>query len=146
MFLINSRLGLFSAAASRSYSLIITVSRHPFSQSYGVILPSSLTKVLSRALDFSSHLPVSVCGTGTCDLSRSFSRQLGIGQFVTNFTPHHLSAFCRPDLPDRPPTGLDPLDQRRAALILLCHSIPQTIAGSTGILTSCPSPTLHASA
>ena len=146
MFLINSRLGLFSAATSRSHSLMITVSWHPFSQSYGVILPSSLTKVLSRALDFSSHLPVSVCGTGTCDLSRSFSRQLGIGQFVTNFTPHHLSACCRPDLPDRPPTGLDPLDQRRAALILLCHSIPQTIAGSTGILTSCPSPTLHASA
>ena len=146
MFLINSRLGLFSAATSRSYSFIITVSWHPFSQSYGVILPSSLTKVLSRALDFSSHLPVSVCGTGTCDLSRSFSRQLGIGQFVTIFTPHHLSAYCRPDLPDRPPTGLDPLDQRRAVLILLCHSIPQTIAGSTGILTSCPSPTLHASA
>ena len=146
MFLINSRLGLFSAATSRLYSFIFTLTWHPFSQSYGVILPSSLTKVLSRALDFSSHLPVSVCGTGTCDLSRSFSRQLGIGQFVTNFTPHHLSAFCRPDLPDRPPTGLDPLDQRRAALILLCHSIPQTIAGSTGVLTSCPSPTLYASA
>ena len=38
---------------------------HPFSRSYGVILPSSLTRVLSRALGFSPHLPVSVCGTGT---------------------------------------------------------------------------------
>ena len=56
MFLVNSRLGLFSAACSH---------RLPFSRSYGVILPSSLTTVLSLALGFSPHLPVSVCGTGT---------------------------------------------------------------------------------
>ena len=36
-----------------------------FSRSYGAILPSSLTRVLSRALGFSPCLPVSVCGTGT---------------------------------------------------------------------------------
>ena len=34
--------------------------RHPFSRSYGVILPSSLTKVLPRVLEYSSCLPVSV--------------------------------------------------------------------------------------
>ena len=39
--------------------------RLPFSRSYGVILPSSLTIVLSLTLGFSPHLPVSVCGTGT---------------------------------------------------------------------------------
>ncbi len=33
---------------------------HPFSRSYGVILPSSLTKVLPRVLGFSPRLPVSV--------------------------------------------------------------------------------------
>ena len=55
MFLVNSRLGLFAAAC---------VSRHPFSRSYGVILPSSLTTLLPLALGFSPHLPVSVCGTG----------------------------------------------------------------------------------
>ena len=38
--------------------------RHPFSLSYGVNLPSSLTMLLSFVLEFSSHLPVSVCGTG----------------------------------------------------------------------------------
>ena len=37
----------------------------PFSRSYGAILPSSLTRVLSRALVSSTRLPVSVCGTGT---------------------------------------------------------------------------------
>ncbi len=38
---------------------------HPFSLSYGVNLPSSLTTLLPLALEFSSRLPVSVCGTGT---------------------------------------------------------------------------------
>ena len=37
----------------------------PFSLSYGVILPSSLTMLLSLVLGSSPHLPVSVCGTGT---------------------------------------------------------------------------------
>ena len=56
MFLVNSCLGLFSAAPRREL---------PFSRSYGVILPSSLTTLLPLALGFSPHLPVSVCGTGT---------------------------------------------------------------------------------
>ena len=56
MFLLNSCLSLFSAACSR---------RHPFSRSYGVILPSSLTMLLPPALGFSPHPPVSVYGTGT---------------------------------------------------------------------------------
>ena len=56
MFLVNSRLGLFTAALFPG---------HPFFRSYGVILPSSLTIVLSLTLGFSPHLPVSVCGTGT---------------------------------------------------------------------------------
>ena len=56
MFLLNSRLGLFSAAQSLE---------HPLSLSYGVNLPSSLTTLLPLALGFSPHLPVSVCGTGT---------------------------------------------------------------------------------
>ena len=37
---------------------------HPFSRSYGVNLPSSLTTLLPLALESSSYLPVSVCGTG----------------------------------------------------------------------------------
>ena len=38
---------------------------YPFSLSYGVNLPSSLTMLLSLILGSSPHLPVSVCGTGT---------------------------------------------------------------------------------
>jgi hypothetical protein len=54
VFLVNSRLGLFTAPCR---------SRDPFSRSYGVILPSSLARVNSNALVSSTHLPVSVCGT-----------------------------------------------------------------------------------
>ena len=64
MFLINSRLGLFSAASNKFTVLLPFPHQRPyFSRSYVCILPSSLTRVLSSALEYSSHLPVSVCGT-----------------------------------------------------------------------------------
>ena len=65
MFLVNSCLGRFSATNSRW---------HPFSRSYGVNLPSSLTTLLPMALGSSPHLPVSVCGTGSVTNPHSFSR------------------------------------------------------------------------
>ena len=63
MFLLNSRLGLFTAATSPW---------RPFSLSYGTNLPSSLTTLLPLALEFSSYLPVSVCGTGALDIHKAF--------------------------------------------------------------------------
>ena len=45
---------------------------HPFSRSYGVNLPSSLTTLLPLALESSSCLPVSVCGTGTSNIHKAF--------------------------------------------------------------------------
>lgn len=59
--------------------------KHPFSRSYGVILPSSLTRVLPLTLGFSPRLPVSVCGTGTSFLTRGFSWQCEIRNFGTQF-------------------------------------------------------------
>ena len=56
VFLVNSRLGLVTAALFTG---------HPFSRSYGAILPSSLERVLPRPLVFSTYLPVSVSGTGS---------------------------------------------------------------------------------
>ena len=76
MFLVNSRLDLFTAPCSH---------RDPFSRTYGVILPSSLTTLLSLILGFSPHLPVSVYGTGKHVLNRSFSRQCEISYFPTIF-------------------------------------------------------------
>ena len=71
MFLLNSCLGLFSAA---------TFPWHPFSRSYGVILPSSLTMLLPSALGFSPHPPVSVYGTGTIRAIAAF-----LGSSLTSF-------------------------------------------------------------
>ena len=82
MFLVNSCLDLFTAAH---------ICGHPFSRSYGVILPSSLTIVLSLTLGFSPHLPVSVCGTGTFDLASGFSRQREISCLLTFVTPSQLN-------------------------------------------------------
>ena len=99
----------------------------PFSRSYGAILPSSLTKVLPLALVFSTHLPVSVCGTGSAlQCTSTFSR---LPVPVT-------SAACA------------------AGIMVVNHLPPQSTQGltfpgafrptphtGTGILTSCPSTT-----
>ena len=62
--MLNSCLGQFSAAWISP--------RHPFSRSYGVILPSSLTMLLPSALGFSPHPPVSVYGTGAVKAIAAF--------------------------------------------------------------------------
>ena len=76
MFLVNSCLGLFTAASRR---------RLPLSRSYGVNLPSSLTTLLPLALGFSPHLPVSVCGTGTLAYLRAFlaSEHHGLPYYIS---------------------------------------------------------------
>ena len=135
MFLVNSCLNLFTAAHLRG---------HPFSRSYGVILPSSLTIVRSLTLGFSPHLPVSVCGTGTSDLTSGFSWQREIECFQPYRPPHHSLAYQYADLPTYKPHCLDTLNQRRAHSILLRPHFVQTIFGGTGISTSCPSPTAFA--
>lgn len=68
MFLINSRSHLVSAALFSSLSMSIHQKGRTFSRSYGTILPSSFTRVLSSALVFSTCPPVSVCGTVLCKL------------------------------------------------------------------------------
>ena len=55
MFLVNSRQSQFTVAHRNG---------HPFSRGYGANLPSSLERFLSRSLVYSTHLPVSVYGTG----------------------------------------------------------------------------------
>ncbi len=82
VFLLNSRMSHFIETSSRS-AVRFTLMRHPFFRSYGAILPSSLTRVISSALGYSPHLPVSVYGTITRLIhSKGFSRQRGIGQFA----------------------------------------------------------------
>ena len=59
---------------------------HPLSLSYGVNLPSSLTTLLPLALESSSYLPVSVCGTGTLYIHKTFLASFH-AYFATNFAP-----------------------------------------------------------
>ena len=80
--MLNSRLGLFSAACA---------SRHPFSRSYGVNLPSSLTTLLPLVLGFSPHPPVSVYGTGTSSIHTAFLVSVQSSTSLLNFrslSPH----------------------------------------------------------
>ena len=65
MFLVNSRYPRFAATPGSSPSKSVHHLGHALSRSYGINLQSSFTRVLSSALVFSTHLPVSVYGTVT---------------------------------------------------------------------------------
>ena len=129
MFLLNSCLSLFSAACSR---------RHPFSLSYGAILPSSLAILLPPALGFSPHPPVSVYGTGTYKTIAAF---LGtwLTRFVTEISLHITSSHCMADFP----TILVPrLYRAFHSRLPLSLRVPTVLSYcSTGISTCCPSAT-----
>ena len=84
VFLVNSRYPLLSATFNGSGSKSLYRRRHTFSRSYGVNLPSSLTRVLSRALGYSPRPPESVSST------------------ITKGTPHaaFLGSVGSPGIPD----------------------------------------------
>ena len=83
VFLVNSRLGQFAAAAIRSGGWAPSrLRRHPFSLGYGVVLPSSLAMVPPIASVCSTCPPVSVLVRAPTRLPRGFSR----GHGVTGFT------------------------------------------------------------
>ena len=73
--------------------VVYTLTRRPFSRSYGAMLPNSLTRVTPFTLVFSTHLPVSVCGTGAQSSTfRDFSRQQGSTHLCLYGAPPHLSS------------------------------------------------------
>lgn len=92
MFLVNSRSHLVTATPFRSGRRALTYQGRTFSRSYGTILPSSFTRVLSSALGFSPCPPVSVWSTVTHYLKlRGFSWKLGINHFISVETRRHAS-------------------------------------------------------
>ena len=129
MFLLNSCLSLFSAAHLRG---------HPFSRSYGVILPSSLTMLLPPALGFSPHPPVSVYGTGPYGTIAAF----------LDSCLHRLRYFSSLRITPCIPMGVFPpilllrLHRSSHSRLRLCLCVPTvlTIRGA-GISTCCPSDT-----
>ena len=90
VFLINSRLGLLSAAPK-------PFDREPhFFRSYVCILPSSLTRGRSCALDFSSHIRVSVYGTVSHSLALdSISWHPDYIRFASTFSPLAVTPYLR---------------------------------------------------
>ena len=129
MFLVNSRLGLFSVA---------TLPWRPFSLSYGAILPSSLTMLLPSAFGFSPRLPVLVCGTGTSITIAAFLDSVVPRLRYSIFAPRHASAKIA-DLPATIPLRLDRFFHSR---LRFPSCVPTVLSiRSTGISTCCPSAT-----
>ena len=84
MFLLNSRLGLFSAIRRAFTCERLLTLRTPLIPKLRGQFAEFLKKDYLAALVFSTYLPVSVCGTGSTFLTRSFSRQCRITQFAVN--------------------------------------------------------------
>ena len=143
MFLVNSRSAQFSAAQSGFGSKSLHPAGLPLSLSYGEILPSSLSMVLSIALESSSHLPASVCGTGTWFWLEGF-----LGSLESATSPCHQGSAShlgvnapRICLRDRLPAYTGTSNRPLNLSFFVTPSII-TNFGGTGIMTSCPSPTL----
>ena len=127
MFLLNSRLSLFSVTNFRWL---------PLSLSYGAILPSSLTTLLPSVFEFSSRLPVSVCGTGTYITIAAFLDSVDSETSLLFFTPHHTSS-SEADLPILHDFVLGLVFHHQDSL---SSCVPTVLnIRSTGISTCCPS-------
>ena len=147
MFLVNSHNPRFSATSRRSRSKSLHDHRHTFSRSYGVILPSSLTRVLSRALGYSPRPPESVCGTDTKGAQyAAFLGSLGSpsiqSQALTSSPLGHVSYRLSLSGPGSSPYRLERACPTSA--LGLPFSVPAYVnahLGGAGILTCFPSPT-----
>ncbi len=140
MFLLNSRSHLVTATLLSLGSKSHHQKGRTFFRSYGANLPSSFTRVLLRALEFSSHLPVSVYGTVIYNLKlRDFSWKHGISDFTPVGVRHQVSALCTRIYLSTLPTLLNRNNPITGSLSLLRH--PIAVINGTGILTCFPSNT-----
>ena len=139
VFLLNSRSHLFIAALSPFWREPVKLPGRTLSRSYGTNLPSSFSRVLSSALEYSSRAPVSVCGTVVC--SWSLVAFPGSRVSLTSeasllvITPHLRS----PDLPRDHDYTLEPGHPTPGWPNLLRP--PIAVKSGTGILTCFPSAT-----
>ena len=105
-------------------------------------MPSSLAKVLSRALVFSTHLRVSVYGTSTQSSTlRGFSWKYGINHFMGQKCPSYslLGVMKKRIYLSLPPTSLNQVIHHLADLP--SSVTPSLQLSGTGILTCFPSTT-----
>ena len=109
-------------------------------------MPSSLTRVLSRALEYSSHPPESVCSTDSKVAQyAAFLGSLESPSFSAEAEPHHLSELMNGRLSLTGPSHSSyGLEHGSNTVLGLSFSVPayvNAISQSAGILTCCPSPT-----
>ena len=146
MFLVNSRNPRFTATSTSLGSKSHHQSRHTLFQSYGVNLPSSLARVLSRALVYSTRLPESVCGTVTKVAPReAFLGSMGsLSCWPQLATSSHLGVKASRLSLSGPKTPAYLLELTSISELSVPFSVPSrlnTILGGAGILTCFPSPT-----
>ena len=116
--------------------LISSHSGHPFSRSYGVILPSSLMIVISTPEHFQ---PVYLCQFAVrsfIKLTRGFSGQRGINRIrlpVRINTPMTFQGYGTTDFPIMPLFMLSLANQCPSRPTLLRHPFAQTPINGTGI-------------
>ena len=115
--MVNSRLGLFTAASFRW---------HSFSRSYGVIMPSSLTMVLPIASVYSTRPPVSVLVRAPHPLLRGFSRKHGLTGFAKRLRLASQDAGSA-DFHAEPPYALSRGRPEPRPATLLRHPVVQTL-------------------
>ena len=145
--MVNSRYPRFIATSFSSRRTPVTYRWHTFSRSYGVILPSSLERLLSSALGYSPHPPVSVCGTVTQAAPAGIF--LGSLGSLSSRPRSGLLISSRPYAPPFVPLGVQkgqPTGLNRTFHVsaqLPCSVLPAFVAvlGGAGILTCFPSPT-----
>ena len=97
VFLVNSRYPLVCATPTRSRSMSVHPRGSPLCRRHGSGLPSSLTRIRSIALVFSTYPPVSVWGTGgnapdagafLDGLDHRISSRNGSHHRTSPYTPH----------------------------------------------------------
>ena len=145
--MVNSRLGLSSAAGSSFNRKGLHQLRPSLSRSYGCILPSSLTRVFPRTLGYSPRLPVSVLVRANVISLEAFLGSVRHGNLTRPKPRLSISSepLCR-GFASRTACSLRLAYPTASSHFLLRHSIAQTITPGTGIFACCPSPMLSASA
>ena len=143
MFVVNSRLGLFSATSIRFGRFIPTRFEAPLLPK----LRGHFAEFLNEG--FPAHLRI--LSPPTCVGLRYGHPSVSLEAFLDSLgsvssplsltAPHHFSGFTHGGFAYHTPYRLRREFPSSRLPTLLCHSITQTTMGGTGMSTSCPSPT-----
>jgi len=143
VFVVNSRLGLFSATS-------FCFSRFMPTQLEAPLLPK-LRGHFAEFLNESCPAHLRILSSPTCVGLRYGHPSVSLEAFLDSIgsvssplsltAPHHFSGFTYGGFAYHTPYLLRREFPSSRLPTLLCHSITQTTTGGTGMSTSCPSPT-----